>query len=205
VRYPVEPPSSPGERSAWVSFSRTALGFVPVAGELERWQGFLARRYRRPAALAEAHELLNPVPFELVEPAVALPQGRAALVDWYQFQSVTIRGVQTAHRFRVLLPVSAGTRTDTAESSQSRAFDLARAARVVGLEKPAHTVFDVGFYWDAFRVGEARLGLDSLVDLGSRSPLLLGPVVLGSAHLGENVLDAPAAEGRLAIDDRGCR
>ena len=52
-------------------------------------------------------------------------------------------------------------------------------------------MFDVRSYWLAFRVGEARLGKDTLLDLGSRSPDLHPPAVLGSMHLGEGVLSSP--------------
>ena len=68
---------------------------------------------------------------------------------------------------------------------------IALAHRVVELEKPAHTTFDVRFYWDAFRVGEARLGLDTIADLGSRSPDLLVDAVLGASHLGASRLADP--------------
>jgi hypothetical protein len=64
---------------------------------------------------------------------------------------------------------------------------LRLARRVVELEKPAHTVFDVGFYWALFRVGSARLGYDSLVDAGSRAAAL----VLDKAFVGESYLAYP--------------
>jgi hypothetical protein len=94
---------------------------------------------------------------------------------------------RTAHAFTVLLPVSTGS-GDTVDEQQRRAL----ATRVVSLQKPAHTVFDVKFFWSAFRVGEARLQLDTVIDLGSRSPALLTPLVLGRDHLGESYL---AGEG----------
>ena len=67
-------------------------------------------------------------------------------------------------------------------------------ARLVELEKPAHTVFDVLSFWLAFRVGEARLGRDTLLDLGSRSADLRPPAVLGSMHVGESVLTSAMAD-----------
>ena len=40
---------------------------------------------------------------------------------------------------------------------------LSMAERIVELEKPAHTWFDIREYWNMFRVGEARLGLDTRI------------------------------------------
>src|SRR5207253_641187 len=83
-----------------------------------------------------------------------LPDDGPALVDWYQFESVVQPMLRAAHRFSVVLPVPAG---GTAEQHRAR---MEQARRVVELEKPAHTVFDVRFYWAMFRVGEARLGVE---------------------------------------------
>ena len=68
---------------------------------------------------------------------------------------------------------------------------LALARRVVELEKPAHTIFDVGFYWALFRVGEARLGFDTLIDLGSRALNLLPELVIGRHFVGASQLAHP--------------
>ncbi len=86
----------------------------------------------------------------------------------------------------MLLPVRIG--EDAPADHEAR---RALATRVVALQKPAHTVFDVRFFWSAFRVGEARLGHDTVIDLGSRSPALLTPLVLGRGHLGEERLGSP--------------
>ena len=61
-----------------------------------------------------------------------------------------------AHRFSVLVPEAL---TDDEE---------AMVGRLTSLEKPAHTDFDVRRYWDYFRTGEARLGLDTVLGAESR-------------------------------------
>jgi hypothetical protein len=62
----------------------------------------------------------------------------------------------TAHRFTVLVP------------ENLLPEEAAMVERVVQLEKPAHTSFDVRRYYDFFRVGEARLGTDSTLGAESR-------------------------------------
>jgi hypothetical protein len=92
--------------------------------------------------------------------------------------------LEAAHQFTVLLP-STG---DTAVDTQHRQEQLRLAKRLVELEKPAHTIFDVKFYWAMFRLGEARLGQDSLLGLGGRDPALMPPSVLGQTYLAESHL-----------------
>ena len=108
---------------------------------------------------------------------------------------------RTAHRFSVLLPVPRGGNT---EGPRRERLDLVR--RVVELEKPAHTVFDVKFYWALFRIGEARLGDDMLIDRGGRAPDLLPPLRLGQAYLAESHLAAghpqSVAERQIVGRDR---
>jgi hypothetical protein len=119
-----------------------------------------------------------------------VPADGAALADWFQFEGTVMAMHGTAHRFTVLLPVPQHLRTDT-PAQQRR---LARARAVLDLEKPAHTVYDTRYYWALFRLGQARLGDDTLIDQGSRAPELMGPMVLGEGYLAEAYLAARAGE-----------
>lgn len=92
-----------------------------------------------------------------------------------------------AHRFAVLVPetLSADIRT--------------MVSRIVQLEKPAHTDFEVRRYWDYFRVGEARLGVDTMLGEDSR----FAPVVLGRDTLNGGRLPFPpsmAGRDRWVLD-----
>jgi phage tail-like protein len=171
--------------AAWRAAAQEQLGFVPVAGEEDRdaWQDFLARRYQRVGALNAAHGA-SWQSFAAVQLPSELPPPGQALQDWYDFETVVMAMRRAAHRFTVLLPVR-GSDTANAEAQQQR---RALTERIVNLEKPAHTIFDVKFYWAMFRVGEARLGSDTLIDLGSRAPELTPPMVLDREHLAEAYL-----------------
>ncbi|MCA1564725.1 MAG: phage tail protein [Acidobacteria bacterium] len=186
--YPVKRPAGAAGK-AWEAFSRSVLGFVPqatAASDASAWESFLARRYRHLDALRAAYKT-QPATFAGVKFPRSLPTGGEPLNDWYQFEGVVVAMRRAAHRFTVLLPMR---QTDTFDAAEHRNLsDLAR--RVVELEKPAHTTFDIKFYWAMFRLGEVRLGDDTLLDLGSRAPGLMRPVLLGEEHLAESYL-APA-------------
>ena len=92
----------------------------------------------------------------------------------------------TAHRFTVQLPVTSSTELNT--GALQRRIDLVK--RLVDLEKPAHTIYDIQLYWAMFRVGEGRLGEDSLIAQGSRAPQLMPPMVLDQGYLAEGRLEA---------------
>ncbi|MCU0490533.1 MAG: phage tail protein [Chloroflexaceae bacterium] len=94
---------------------------------------------------------------------------------------------ESAHRFTLLVP------------HDLSADDLAMVTRIAELEKPAHTACDIKRYWDMFRVGEARLGLDTV--LGESARFL--PHLLGANYLSETYLEAPYPfnlEDRLISD-----
>jgi hypothetical protein len=185
--FPIADPAD-ATTATWREFSQAVLGFVPAAIDAARWRSFLSRRYANPGALAAAYGLVETPPeWGSIEPPAALPADGPALVDWFQFQSVVIPVERKAHRFTVLLPWplhifdSSGNELDHVQLR-----DLAR--RVVELQKPAHTVFNVKFFWAAFRIGEARLGDDTLLAYGSRVPEFVQPAILGRDYLGETRL-----------------
>jgi phage tail-like protein len=77
-----------------------------------------------------------------------------------------------AHRFSVLIPENLS------------AAETAMVRRIVDLEKPAHTAFDVRRYFAEFRVGEVRLGLDTALGAGARfEALVLGRTTLSAGYL----------------------
>jgi phage tail-like protein len=192
TQYPIVPPADAQERAAWSQFSIATLGFVPSSSggaTLHLWQDFLARRYRRIKSLNTFYQTTWEG-FEAVPLPDALPFDGAPLADWFQFESVVLRMQRAAHRFTVLLPVPLSLAFNPAE--HQRRMDLSR--RIVELEKPAHTVFDVKFYWAMFRIGEARLALDTVLAQGSRAPQLLPELVLDQGFVGESYLGAPVPE-----------
>jgi phage tail-like protein len=189
IEFPTTAPTDAAEAAAWQQFALSTLGFVPSAtsADLRRWQDFLRRRYRRIEALNDAYLLSGSsrlAAFTQVQLPERLPPDGAPLLDWYQFEGVVLAMHRTAHRFTVLLPVPR-TRAQQPAIPQQQ-LDLAR--RIGELEKPAHTVFDLRFYWAMFRIGEVRLGEDTLLDRGSRAPELMPSMVLGQGYLAESFL-----------------
>jgi hypothetical protein len=84
-------------------------------------------------------------------------------------------GETFAHRFSVLVP------------ERLAPAEAAMAERIIRLEQPAHTRFDVRRYFDFFRAGETRLGIDTV--LGEESRFVA--MVLDRNYLAEGYL-APA-------------
>lgn len=183
----------------WTAFT-AGLARTPETEVWLAWQAFLARRYRRASALNEAYgtrwEALSAVPLPRRPP----PDG-PALEDWHSFEATVLGIRQAAHRFTVLIPTPQIGLEDQSqlEAEQQRVLGLAR--RVIELEKPAHTVFGVKFFWAAFRLGEVRLGSDTLIGAGSRSAFLAAPLALGKAYLGAGYL-APGHPQDIGEGDR---
>ncbi len=184
------PPTRPNNDVAaadWTHFLQTGLGFAYSnidASDTKLYQDFLARRYGSVQAIVKAYGVSGTAQYSTfadVPLPATMPTNTRQLTDWIQFASIVVPTVRRAHRFTVLVP-SALTATDN-----DRGALIDRVQRVVELEKPAHTVFDVKEYWALFRVGEARLGYDSLLDRGSR----LVPTVLDSTYLAGGYLAPP--------------
>lgn len=160
------------------------------------WQEFLEGRYGRLAALNAAHESAW-AGFEQASLFDRLPGTAFARKDWHDFETQLLPMDASAHRFTVLLPVrSVG--ADTAALARDR--ELAR--RIVELEKPAHTAFEIRFYFAMNRIGEARLGFDTTLGSGSRGPEMLPAAILGRAYLGESFIGPdgpPDTDGRVRL------
>lgn len=195
--FPVMEPADPATAETWRAFTTTHLGFTPHAPDadlLSRWRLFLARRYQRVRVLNQRYGA-SWDDFAQVPYPAQLPVDGPQLEDWRQFEGVVLAMERTAHRFSVLAPAP----RIRADRAQARGrMDLAR--RIVELEKPAHTTFSVGLYWALFRVGEARLELDTVLEAGSRSPELLPSIVLGLDYVGEGHLDRSLPPGRQVLE-----
>ena len=177
----------------WLNFmhggnGRDGIGFtyadVAQADE-PAYQTFLARRYQRISKFNEAYALSGSQTrstFSQIKlPAEdAFPAAGVHLFDWIQFATLVLPIRRNAHRFSVLVPTTTSSNTDVVLQ------ELALVNRIVNIEKPAHTSFEVKPYWALFRVGEVRLGLDTLLDVGSRFMAL----ILGQSYLAEGYLGA---------------
>lgn len=180
-----QPTDEPADMTEWTAYLATSRPCAPLR---QRWQDFLARRWRRVSALNVAWGS-HWRSFAQIPSPIVLPAADAALADWHRFEAQVLRGLANAHRFRIVLPLPSG-ELDLDDLARRRASVL----RVVERDKPAHTTAEVRFGFDLFRVGEARLGLDSRLETGlARRPELAAlaygsgafdPAVLGRSDLG---------------------
>src|SRR4029077_9977377 len=159
----------------WQTFIDQRLAFTytpPNSGDLKLYQNFLRARYQTVGALNARYQLSGPaiIPsFDSIAFPSFLPSGGQMLEDWLELVSSILPTQRFAHQFSVLVPIRLG---DDA-ASQALKMDIAR--RVAEIEKPAPPSFDVQPYWAFFRVGTARVEIDTLLGRGSRfSALLLG-------------------------------
>ncbi|HYE15819.1 MAG TPA: phage tail protein [Pyrinomonadaceae bacterium] len=182
VRLPADAPPSGAPRTDWQQWlAASSAAGASVVRSL--WQDFLKRRYGQALAMNRAHGT-RWSSFAAVSLPDGAPKRNAPLNDWQQFTGVVLQMHRTAHRFTVLLPMPRAFYEDARAHKERRAL----AERVTNLEKPPHTAFDVKFYWDAFRLGEARLGSGTFIDAGSRAPQLIQPAVLGRTYVAESYL-----------------
>lgn len=175
-------PSDPAEAEDWARFLGEQLRLRQVTlgpDELPVYRRYLLQRYERTTRLAAAHGLAAPPEsFDDVAFPATLPATGPALDDWHAVVALAVPITAAAHRFTVLLPID----IETDPHEQARL--VARARRVVDAERPAHTTFDVRPYWAAFRLGDARLGIDTQVGRSSRTAaLVVGIDELATAHL----------------------
>ncbi len=185
IPLPEELPAEGPLREDWDLFNTEIRGPNGVTQE-SLWWDFLRRRYRNIRFLKEAYGSgVND--FEEISLPSELPVEDARVGDWFVFEGVVLPMHETAHRFTVLLPL---TSSELQQSDTLRREILRLADRIIRLEKPAHTVYDVRYFWAAFRAGNARLGEDTVLGPGSRSPDLWPGFELGSRHLSEAFLAA---------------
>ncbi|HYJ03867.1 MAG TPA: phage tail protein [Chthoniobacterales bacterium] len=192
---PEDEPSAPEVASSWRAFQASSET-QPFGQQRSLWQQFLIRRYVSLAALNQAHGT-HWKDFGLAAYPGVLPATTTRLIDWIEFETHVLPTLAAAHRFTVLLPVRPGT------NDAVRRRELALASRIVELEKPAHTAFDVKFFWANFRVGEARIGTDTVLGRGGRDPALQSrETILGQSFLSESLLTSgppPSLPGRIVM------
>lgn len=187
IKFPPLTPEQEIARRDWHIFVRDYLGFSysQVGNEhLAFYQEFLARRYQQIARLNKAHGLLGEFmlsDFSAVSMPGELPRNTTALTDWIEFVSMVLPIQEQAHRFTVLLPTVLG------ELPSTMARRKAQVEQIVQREKPAHTDFEVKFFWALFQIGSARLGIDTSIGDGSRFvAMVLGSNFLGQSYLAES-------------------
>jgi phage tail-like protein len=182
IQLPTDRPEAEPLREAWRDY-QTATGSQPYGVKRRMWQDFLSRAYSSVQTLALAYGT-HWESFDTVAYPATLPGDGPPLQDWFQFEAVVLPTLAAAHQFSVLLPFTG----QTLAAAEDRQQKLQLAQRILELEKPAHTTFDVKFYWALFRIGDARLGSDTVVGLGGRDPALLPAAILGQTYLSETYL-----------------
>jgi phage tail-like protein len=186
IRFPPLLPDNDAAKRDWLDFTRTCIGFTYAAlsaDDIEHYRQFLANRYQHIARLEETYGSVigsGLESFDDVTMPESLPTNTTRLTDWIEFVSVVLPTIQSAHRFTVLLPTAPGELPSSLQARQ------AQVERIVSAEKPAHTNFEVKFFWALFQVGSARLGEDTSLGESSRFvAMVLGSNFLGQSYLAE--------------------
>lgn len=181
-------PQEQGKAVDWFDFIKEGLGFTysPITKqEAGLYREFLARRYQQVDELNLAYGLTltqSYTSFAAVDlpEEDTMPEHPTAFRNWIQFASLTLPIKDNAHQFSVLVPTKLG------ELPQVRQKRIAQVQKIVEIEKPAHTDFDVKLFWALFQVGSARLGVDTIVGEGAR----YSGIVLGDGYIGQNYLQS---------------
>jgi phage tail-like protein len=181
IALPADMPVRAATLADWTAFLQNSTARESLNRRL--WQMFLLHRYQTLAKLNAAYQT-HWSSFDEISLPDEVPPGGAPLFNWVQFEGVIIPMHEAAHRFSVVLPIPRNEPPDSPE--YTRRLELAR--RLINLEKPAHTIFDVKFYWAMFRIGFARLGEDTTLASGSRAAELTTPMILDKGHLAESYL-----------------
>src|SRR5205807_188296 len=191
LRMPAIQPLQTVQAADWRQFIGSDLNFTyaPVTNADEpAYETFLRNRYAQPSDLNQAYNLSGSSALSSFSDirsalwgatlATALPPGGVFLQDWILFVSVVLPTQQNAYRFSVVVPVQLQDDLDT--QTQRRAL----AQRIAQQEKPAHTDFDIKLYWAAFCIGQARVGLETVVGPSSRfAALVLDQTELAASYL----------------------
>jgi len=127
----------------------------------------------------------SPFDVRVTEGFMAAPTEASPLGD--EDQSARSADTRRAHYFTVFVPAA----VDDDAGTHAARLDLVR--RVTAAVKPAHTEFDAVLYWALFRVGEVRVGVDTVLGQGSRFVSL----VLGRTPLADGYLTAQTPGGEL--------
>jgi phage tail-like protein len=171
------------------------IGYLALKSKIrEQWQNYLEQRHRRIEMLNQSYQS-NWRSFAEIPIPDHVPEGEQAIMDWLLFEGQLLPRQNAAHRFSVLLPVKS-----VNQSQAELEAAMALAMRIVAIEKPAHTICDVRFYWAMNRVGEARIGSDTELGAGSRAPELIPPAILGQTYLGSSFVGGP--QGRVEKRER---
>ncbi len=179
---PVLPQELPAAANDWKFFLKNWLGFMYAevsSDHLGLYRSFLKKRYRK---IQELNRIYHPGwdSFEKIMLPTALPEDETVLSDWIQFVSTVLPIRMNAHRFIVLVPQ----KPDESEDVIDKRIEMIR--RIVEIEKPAHTIFEIKPYYSLLRVGEARLGIDTELGISSRFTIM----TIGKTRLDEGALSS---------------